>query len=523
MNDEPPKASTRNEQLPEALDAVTSKAMAKEPAQRYRSATELVDAIQQVTAAPKRRLAKRPVAMLLGLLAVIVAAAAVAAVLLTGGGDDGGAVGDAWSRVVPDQAAFAGSSEVLAVGLAAGEPGLVAVGTDGVGTDGVFPETDAAVWISPDGVSWTRARDFDLRGQGSLAISGVALGETGFVAVGFQFTGDPISDNPDNDLDAAVWTSPAGQSWERVVDPEGVLGGPPHEVVRDGERLVVPSWQVMRDVVVGGPGFVAVGGDNFAGSDDEARGAVWTSPDGQSWSRVPDDAQVFGSRQAERGSVELLGVAAAADGRLVAVGLDALRNQEGSLAGVVLLSADGVSWTRAPHDEAVFASESSDTVIADVVAGGRGFVAVGSEATPAGSVFLVDPVVALQEARRQRPTSLGEVRGVAWTSRDGLAWSRVPEERLPDLGEANVQLHAVTTGGPGLVAVGRRESDRVIDPVVWTSPDGETWSPAADLEEALRQTGGQLMTDVIEAGPGLVAVGADGSIAGVNAAVWTSP
>ena len=31
------------------------------------------------------------------------------------------------------------------------------------------------------------------------------------------------------------------------------------------------------------------------------------------------------------------------------------------------------------------------------------------------------------------------------------------------------------------------------------------------------------MLNVIEGGPGLVTVGADGSIAGVNTAAWTSP
>ena len=287
--------------------------------------------------------------------------------------------------------------------------------------------------------------------------------------------------------------------------------------MRVGERLVVPSWQEMTDVAAGGPGFVAVG---FA--DEEA--PVWTSPDAQSWSRVPADPQAFGARFEEPCSgctggelVSLLGVAAAEDGRLVAVG------QEGGV-GVVLLSADGVSWTRAPHDEAVFGDESSQIVIDDVVAGGPGFVAVGVEATGTGgsyNLFGPDEVLLAYSARR--PGDPGELRGAVWTSEDGLAWSRVPEERLPDLGGDNTQLYAVTTGGPGLVAVGWRESDLVVDPVVWTSPDGETWSPAADLEEALRQSGGQLMADVIEGGPGLVAVGGDGSIAGVNAAVWTSP
>ena len=62
----------------------------------------------------------------------------------------------------------------------------------------------------------------------------------------------------------------------------------------------------------------------------------------------------------------LLGVAAAEDGRLVAVGGDCPGTAQivpGGLASTVrvaLLSADGVSWTRAPHDEAVFGGESSE-------------------------------------------------------------------------------------------------------------------------------------------------------------------
>ena len=167
------------------------------------------------------------------------------------------------------------------------------------------------------------------------------------------------------------------------------------------------------------------------------------------------------------------------------------------------------------------------TKIEDIVAGGPGFVAGGIEATPPVGSIDRRALGSLLTSGGQEFGGPTEFRGAVWTSADGLVWSRVPEKRLPDLGQDDVQLLAISSGGPGLVAVGSRvsecESERVIDPAVWTSADGETWSPATDLEEALRQDGGQLMADVMTFGPGLVAAGADGSILGVNAAVWTSP
>ena len=148
---------------------------------------------------------------------VVVVAAVVAAVVLTGGGGgESAAVGDDWSRVAHDEAELGGSTDVVAQALAAGESGLVAVGADG------------------------------------------AL----------------LEEN------AAVWTSPDGKSWERVADADGVFGGPPRESSGPGDTF--PSLQFIRGVVAGGPGFVAVGEDQ----SQDVQAAVWTSPDGQSWSRV---------------------------------------------------------------------------------------------------------------------------------------------------------------------------------------------------------------------------------------------
>jgi hypothetical protein len=50
-----------------------------------------------------------------------------------------------------------------------------------------------------------------------------------------------------------------------------------------------PEEQRMLSVMRGGPGLLAVGCD--AGAD---AAAVWTSPDGQQWSRVDHDEAVFG-------------------------------------------------------------------------------------------------------------------------------------------------------------------------------------------------------------------------------------
>ena len=74
----------------------------------------------------------------------------------------------------------------------------------------------------------------------------------------------------------------------------------------------------------------------------------------------------------------------------------------------------------------------------------------------------------------------------------------------------------VTVGGPGLVAVGTDRTGADPDAAVWTSPDGIAWSRVPN-EGDLRARGFQEMLSVIAGGPGLVAVGDDGS--GQDAAV----
>jgi hypothetical protein len=97
-----------------------------------------------------------------------------------------------WSRLPHDEAEFGDGFEQVMDSVTVGGPGLVAVGQSGPGEDG---EGRAAVWTSPDGITWTRARTF--LENGYTRMFDVTVGGSGLVAVGRQWGGE--------ELRAAVW------------------------------------------------------------------------------------------------------------------------------------------------------------------------------------------------------------------------------------------------------------------------------------------------------------------------------
>jgi hypothetical protein len=247
-----------------------------------------------------------------------------------------------WARVPHDEGAFGGDNSQLMVSVFALGSRLVAVGSDESGGD-----VDAAVWVSPDGTSWRRfPHDEAVFGgdndQGMVAVS--AFG-SGLVAVG--------SDESGGDADAAVWTSPDGFNWGRVPHDEAVFGG--------------ADSQGMTAVVVGGPGLVAVGYD---GPFESWHAAVWTSPDGLTWTRVPHDEAIFGVDNYQG----MWSVVAVGSG-LVAVGYEGNEGRTDPDAAV-WISPDGLTWTRVPHDEAIFGGPTSEEM-GSVVVAGPGLIAVG--------------------------------------------------------------------------------------------------------------------------------------------------
>ena len=367
-----------------------------------------------------------------------------------------------WTRIPID-----GGMESVTVG----GPGLVAV-------------EGAWVWTSPDGIIWTRAPDV-LDGDAQSVIAGgpglVAVGSSEMAVPGGVVSG------------AGVWTSVDGLTWTQVP-------GDLHTVAESGGDDPVFRGAVMESVTVGGPGLVAVGST----MGDGGAAVVWTSPDGFTWSRVPYDEAVFGGPGGQLMSSVTAGgpglVAVGSDhgrggeGRRTVVGIEELRELQelpgsATTAAAVWTSPDGFTWSRVPHDEAVFGEAvfggGGQLLMSSVTAGGPGLVAVGRHFDGGASA---DAAV--------------------WTSPDGFSWSRVPHDEEIFGGDA--AMSSVTTVGSGLVAVG---GDRAAA-AVWTSPDGFTWSRVPHDEAVFGSDEFQWLTSVTAGGPGLVAVGAsdDGAV-----------
>ena len=377
----------------------------------------------------------------------------------------GGQAGESgWTRVAHDDAVFGVSDpswmSAAIYGVTAGGPGLVAVGLD-------FPHLDFAamggVWTSPDGSAWSKSPWDPQAAMGT--VEAVASGPLGLVAVGSEYNG---SDN-----DAVVWSSPDGVAWSRVPDAGGVFGG--------------PGWQGMHAVIAAGPGWVAVDHDD---SGEDWNAAVWTSPDGSTWARVPHDETLFGGLNDQ----EMFGVASAGPG-LVAVGVD-------DEAAGAWVSADGLAWQKVPSDRFSSSPEFAghDKVMRAVTAGGPGFVAVGS-------------IGLYSEATDEHDWD-----AAVWVSSDGITWVLVSEDAATFGGPGTQEMAAVTAGGSGFVAVGWDYASGEAEAAVWTSPDGTNWVRVLD-PAVFGGAGDQEMRGVAVIGSRVVAVGRDGA----NAAVWVSP
>jgi hypothetical protein len=167
-----------------------------------------------------------------------------------------------------------------------------------------------------------------------------------------------------------------------------------------------------------------------------------------------------------------------------------LTESDSPATATLIEPASNAAWSRVPANEAVFGGEGI-VWIESVTVGGPGLVAVGSDGSNAA----------------------------VWTSADGATWNRVPHDKAVFGGSGSTTMLSVTGGGPGLVAVGYEGSrfggpGIAVQAAVWTSADGITWSRVL-LDESIF---GSWMKGVTAGGPGLVAVGAEGS----GAAVWTS-
>jgi hypothetical protein len=222
-----------------------------------------------------------------------------------------------WTRAPHSREQLGGPGDQVMAAVTAGGPGLVAVGRSGAG---------AAVWTSADGLVWTRVASASLTAPegGEQRLRAVAAVPGGLVAVG-SVTGADLIERP------AVWASTDGTAWARAPLPDALAAADADEGGPAGSlrALLVTSNQVL-----------ALG-------DVDGDAAVWTSPNGVTWTAVPssvtgevDGHAVLGGA----GQQSIAGVAAATtkDGlRIVAVGTDGDR-------AAAWWSNDGYRWHAQP-------------------------------------------------------------------------------------------------------------------------------------------------------------------------------
>ena len=314
------------------------------------------------------------------------------------------ATGATWERVTAPALGGPGAQSIQ--GVALGGPGLIAAGFDET-VDGI----DAAVWASSDGREWIRIADTAFSAEGDQEIRAILATNDGFVAAGHDARG--------NQVDAAVWVSADGIDWTRVFDP--ALGG-------FGQQRISSLDMGPNGIVAGGTDYWP---NQFGLFNLDAR--IWTSPDGRSWDFVRDD-ETFGGN-----GWQYISAVIALPSGYVAAGTNILGTPGTHNDAAVWVSDDGAAWELL--DEAVFAVPRVQRISA-LVDGPEGLVAVGYDTNAAGERV---PAV--------------------WLSPDGRGWMRVDDPTFQEPGHR--WMNAITTGGPGLVAVGADGTSLVGDPAVW--------------------------------------------------------
>jgi hypothetical protein len=298
---------------------------------------------------------------------------------------------------------------------------------------------------------------------------------------------------------SVLWRSADGATWMRATQQDDV--------------------KQVRDLAVGGPGFVAVGA---AGNDV----GVWLSTDGDSWERIVDDSLkdgsadtllvtdsgliAFGSRSddfdqrmiwtSEDGREWL--AATNETGRAVASGLLVATDYDGRAVAFVQAQENGpiTVWEttgRADWTEVGELPDSADALVDGTAGGPRGWVALGS-ANETGAA-------------------------AAWASDDGRTWRSVGTG--PDVSSDLVADDA------GFVAVGYVGSlpgetcgdQRPFEMKTWTSVDGDAWTLQPSTEDGLASVLQAVVVDRTLIGMGIDWTKGDVGSGTGEPTAWTAP
>src|SRR3954470_3460132 len=369
----------------------------------------------------------------------------------------------------------------------------------------------------------------DLRGTGSQSINAMAGSDK---AQGQLTAGGSTESLGEND--AAIWHSADGRTWNLVLGQEDALGGPGEQQINGLSPLK-------------GAGFIVVGSDTSSGSEDAA---VWLSPDGNTWNKVPSaplggpGKQSMNRVSSTSTNVGLLGVGSTTD------------TDDGTQDGAIWSStAGGNNWTLQPVGE-LGGPGDQEVLRVTVLKSGitTGFVAVGTSTLNGDSdaavwtsvdgqtwVRVPDPDGVLGGDGNQGMTDVQQVDDLLvaggfdtgdgldaaiWTSSNGTDWTLLSS----DLAEAGDQVinRILTTkpveglAVPAIIAGGTSTVDGDQDGAIWYSDDGETWNRETSSAAALGGQNAQSVNTISLLRGLVVAVGSDASAGDDNAGVWTA-
>jgi hypothetical protein len=404
--------------------------------------------------------------------------------------------GTAWHRVALDPAAIAGAAPtsdgaVIATSGAAG-PELEAIGVAGsftrtrmasvpgalqpqlavtavaahdseqiaVGSANGFP----AVWTSTDGgTNWGRAigsRPTVFRRPGNQQLSSVTFGSQGWLAVGGVSTGALQHPVVIGSADGQVWTA------------------------ADGEQAFAGQGLVTEQAAAGPAGYVIVGYQ--AGPGGRSSAAAWWSAGLNTWQRVPDGT--VGAMDGVTGERQMLAVTADGTRGFVAVG------RQGD-SPAIWLTPNGRNWTVSVLQ---LPPQAARAVLLHVAAVNGTVVAIGMIATPQGALA---------------PYAARSADG-------GATWT---QQLLPVPNGTALVTALAATGGSFTATGSFGTSAGHRDVVIWTSPDGKTWTAAAPGGAGLAGPGIQAITGLAASGSTLTGVGFTASPASEAPLFWQAP
>jgi hypothetical protein len=268
-----------------------------------------------------------------------------------------------------------------------------------------------SVWSSQDGESWTQVtvvgtRTGQFENRQGIDANELEQGHGELVIRGFE-----------HGVGWAYWTSVDGAEWTRIpIDHASPDPGIPDSGWYAEELIVLPS------------GYLLLGNIEQCCDPYISTAAAWASDDLVTWEYLEDPERTR--------PYPFYTSSTTWSGGIFSAGLDC--DEEGFCPDeeAVWVSQDGLGWTKATRDQAVFANVSLWEI--EFGPGGPGLIGIG---------------------RHTDERTLGPV-GV-WTSADGLTWELIDSTEMVDL-------YVSAWIGGRFVAIGQSTGDPGLTSWIWT-------------------------------------------------------